>query len=635
MNKKTVNIAVIAEGINEEYQNTILQGIHEYGSLHNMNISHFIAFSGILKNQKYDMGEFNIYNLANFSKFDGLILLINTISSPAVTEKLIERARSSGKPTVCIDNNIKEFYHIGIDNFTAMEKMVKHIVEYHDAKKINYISGPVNNPESQLRLKAYKTVLEQHGIPVEEDRIYHGPNFRGEDGRMAASIFMNSELEFPDAIICANDAMALSAVIELEKNGKKIPDDVLVTGFDDIYAAHNYSPQISSVKRPLKQTGFLACKLIHERINNIENKQSYILPTECIFAESCGCANQEDSDIALFRKTNYRTLEAYDTYVPMVNRMSCILEECLTFEETLSVLKDLIKEISCEKFFLCMCDNWDDSNDNSELAYTSNGHTEVIIPVISYVNGEFVDCPPFKSEEMLPEINADNSKSSNYYFMPIHFRERCLGYCVVCNCEFPMISALYHTWVANISNSIENIRKIRRLDKLLSKLDQLSITDPLVQIYNRNGLSKLTQPIFERCKQNGEDVMIMFIDMDDLKLINDIYGHAEGDFALHSIAEAMRFASDEKKEQIPARFGGDEFIIFATNITNEEADRITEKINEHLDKINYTYGKPYDVHVSIGYYITKANHNTDFDKLIGVADQIMYADKKMKKEKAR
>ncbi len=635
MNKKTVNIAVIAEGINEEYQNDILQGIHEYASIHNFDIFHFIAYSGILKNKKYDMGEFNIYNLANFSKFDGLILLINTITSPAVTERLIERARASGIPTACLDNDINGFYHIGIDNFTAMEEMVKHIIEHHGAKKINYISGPVNNPESQLRLKAYKTILKQHGIPIEEERIFHGPNFRGEDGRTAVNIFLNSNLEFPDAIICANDAMALSAVIELEKSGKKIPDDVLVTGFDSIYAAHNYSPEISSVKRPLKQSGFLACKLIHENINNVENKRSYILPTQCIFAESCGCVNEENSDIASFRKTNYRTLEAYDTYVPMVNRMSCILEESLTFEETLFALKDFIREIDCEKFFLCMCDNWDDSAEDPESKYTSNGHTETIIPVISYINGEFVDYPSFNSEDMLPEINMNTDKSSNYYFMPIHFRERSLGYCVVCNCEFPMISALYHTWVANISNSIENIRKIRRLDKLLSKLDQLSITDPLVQIYNRNGLSKLTQPIFERCKRNGEDVMIMFIDMDDLKLINDIYGHAEGDFSLHAIAEAMKFASNERKEQIPARFGGDEFIIFATNIKNEDADIISEKINEHLNKINNTSGKPYDVHVSIGYYITTVDPSTSLDKLIGIADQIMYADKKMKKEKTR
>lgn len=638
MDDNTINIAVIAEGINEEYQNTILRGIHEYGSAHNINISHFIAYGGVLKNKKYDMGEFNIYNLANLSKFDGIILLINTFSSSEITEDLLDRVRKTGIPAVCLDNDIEGFYHIGIDNFAAMEGMVKHIVNHHNVKKINYISGPKNNPESQLRLKAYKHVLQENNIPIEEERIYHGPNFRGEDGRAAINFFLNSDLEFPEAIICANDAMALSAVIELEKNGITVPDNILVTGFDSIYAAHNYSPGISSVRRFLHRSGFLACRLINEHLNGIENQRSYIFPIEYDFAESCGCKSNRDDDISLFRKTNYKTLESYDIYIPMVNKMSCELEECLTFEESLSVIKELICEIQCEKFFLCMCDNWDNeetgqSTDIDEKNYTFNGYTKKIIPVISYVNGKFVDYPPFDSSEMLPDMDKSTSNSDKYYFMPIHFRDHCLGYCVVCNCEFPMISALYHSWVVNISNSIENIRKILNHDRLLSKLDMLYVTDPLVQIYNRNGLSKLTDPIFARCVKNSEDVMIMFIDMDNLKLINDIYGHSEGDFALHSIAKAMKYASDEKKEQIPARYGGDEFVIFATNLTNEQADEISLKINEHLNLINATSGKPYEVHVSIGYYITKADPSNDLDKLIKIADQIMYADKKMKKKK--
>ena len=339
MNEKTVNVAVIAEGINEEYQNTILNGIHEYSSKHNINISHFIAYGGVLKNKKYDVGEFNIYNLVNLSKFDGIILLINTIPTSAVTDEILKKVKEAGIPAVLLDNDKKDFYHIGIDNFTAMEEMVRHIVEHHKAKKINYISGPIGNPESQLRLKAYKTVLEQNGIPIEEERIYHGPHFRGEDGRDAVNVFLNSELEFPDAIICANDAMALSAVIELEKFGKDVPDDVLITGFDCIYAAQNYSPKISSVNRPLKNSGYLACQLINEKINGIENERSHIFATECIFAESCGCHDYNSEDIALFRKNNYKTLETYDIYVPMVNRMSCELEECQTFEESRSVGK--------------------------------------------------------------------------------------------------------------------------------------------------------------------------------------------------------------------------------------------------------------------------------------------------------
>ncbi len=631
MNKTTANIAVIVSGIDEEYQNTILQGIHEFGSAHNINICHFIAYGGILKNHKYDIGEFNIYELANFDLFDGVILLTNTISSPSLTEKIIERVRKSGIPAVSVDNKFDGFYHIGIDNFSAMKGIVEHIVKHHSARKINYISGPIDNPESILRLKAYKNVLEQNEIAIEDERIYNGL-FRGEDGREAIRAFLKSDLEFPDAIICANDAMALSAIIELEKIGKNVPGDVIVTGFDSIYAAQNYSPEITSVTRPLKRSGALACQLIFDHINGTENEQSHVLPTEYIFAESCGCSNLFIDDISTFKKTNYRTLEAYNIYVPMINRMSCELEECLTFEENISAIKEHVKQIKCEKFFICMCSNWDDVVNLKESCF-STGYTEKVTPVLAYIDGEFVDYPEFESKKMLPELFKDSEKSRNYYFMPIHFRDHCLGYCVVCDCQFPMESALYHTWIMNISNSIENIRKIMSLDKMVKKLDQLSIIDPLVQIYNRNGFNKMVEPIYNECISNNDEVMMMFIDMDDLKLINDKFGHEEGDFSLHTIADALKFATDEASGQIPARFGGDEFIIFAAKTDKELAEKLSDKIYGYLDNINKTSGKPYEIHVSIGYHIAASNSSKQIEKLISLADQIMYDNKKKKKSK--
>ena len=235
---------------------------------------------------------------------------------------------------------------------------------------------------------------------------------------------------------------------------------------------------------------------------------------------------------------------------------------------------------------------------------------------------------------MLPEISKESLKSNNYFFMPIHFRDHCLGYCVVCNCKFPMESALYHTCVMNISNSLENIRKILCLDRILSKLDQLSVIDPLVQIYNRNGFNKMVSPIYQKCIENSEMVMVMFIDMDDLKHINDKFGHKEGDFALQTIAGAIRSAVSEKEDQIPARFGGDEFILFAPCINDDaQADGIVSKITGYLDEINRTSGKPYEIHASIGYHITVSETSKKLDKLISVADQIMYSNKKKKKKK--
>ncbi|MBQ4465400.1 MAG: diguanylate cyclase, partial [Oscillospiraceae bacterium] len=125
------------------------------------------------------------------------------------------------------------------------------------------------------------------------------------------------------------------------------------------------------------------------------------------------------------------------------------------------------------------------------------------------------------------------------YFLPLHFRDRCLGYFVITDSLFPVRSMVCHSLMMNISNSIENIRKLLHLNNVISELDRLYVIDPLCGIYNRNGFIREADIIFRRCEASGDPVMIGFIDMDGLKMINDNYGHKEGDFALQRLASAI------------------------------------------------------------------------------------------------
>ena len=290
MGKKIVNIAVIISGIDEEYQNCILRGIKDFAHQHGFNISCFVSFGGILANKKHDVGEFNIFNLPNYEKFDGIILLTNTIPSVVAVDEICSKVSKAGIPIVSIDYDLnEESYYIGIDNYAAMREIVSHFVDHHKAKRINFVSGPPNNVDSIQRLNAYKDVLTENNIPIEDERIYNG-FFRGQDGRRAIKYFLNSPLHLPDAIIFANDNMALSAVIALEKRGIIVPDQIIIAGFDNIYPARNYSPEITSVNRPLYESGYLACEKIYKHINNVPQNRKEILNTTPVFTESCGCS---------------------------------------------------------------------------------------------------------------------------------------------------------------------------------------------------------------------------------------------------------------------------------------------------------------------------------------------------------
>ncbi|MDO5558203.1 MAG: GGDEF domain-containing protein [Oscillospiraceae bacterium] len=628
-----LNLAVIISGIDEEYQSTILSGIHEFAQEHDINIAHFVAFGGVLGNIKNDVGEFNIYNLINYEQFDGAILLTNTIASPKITQKIVNSLRKSGIPASSIDFDFEDFYHVGIDNKKAMKEVVTHLIEKHGVRTINYVSGPAINPESILRFEAYTEVLGEHQIPFDKERVFQG-SFRERDGRMAVTKFLNSSLPLPDAIVCANDAMAIGTISTLEENGIKVPEDIIVTGFDNIYNARNYYPSITSVDRPLKKSGRIACSQIYNCIKGVEQPRSVHLDTRVVEAMSCGCMAKDNEDTVRFKKDTYRNMEIYHRDVPMINQMACNLAQCDNLDQNIEILKKYIEFIECEKFYLCLCDdcfNFSDITENNIRKmdrYTIHGYTESVKVPLVYCNGQFGSLDAFDSAMMLPDLYTTSPTSNLYYFSPIHFRERCLGYCVICNTAFPLQSPLFHTWIMNIGTSIENIRKLGCIENALSEVEKLYIIDPLSMIYNRNGFRRFTDSMYNDCIINKSSVMLMFADMDRMKYINDNFGHKEGDSAIRNMAQAVESAC--MHDEICARFGGDEFIVFACDYTEEKAQDLMRRIYENVNKYNEISGKPYKIELSIGWHIEVPERDTKLNTLITKADQKMYREKKKK-----
>ncbi|MGN0676109.1 MAG: substrate-binding domain-containing protein, partial [Ruminococcus sp.] len=497
MDSKILNIAVLTAGIDEEYQQNIIKGINEYAGEENINIFYFTAYGGVLANSNYDKGEYNIFNLVNYSRFDGIIFMDNTIGALDVRKKVSEQIKNANIPAVVFDSESNpEFYNIKVDNFKAMEDIVKHVIKEHGAKKINYVSGPMANPESRQRYEAYKSVLAENGIEFEKERVYFG-EFRSIDGIHAANAILDSELEFPDAIICANDAMALTVIITLEKQGIKIPDDVIVTGFDNISAARYFCPEVTSVDRPLKLLGRKACEIIKSVYNGEDIQKNYTVFTNPVFSESCGCGSQEffQDEMRTFKKETYNKIENCNYHISILNRMTSALADSESLENHSKIINTFLSEIKCDDFYICLGDNWEgcfrqqineasDAFDSVE-EYQIEGYSKYMTVPFCRVKGNFNSLDSFLSEDMYPfEISGGGNI---LYFFPLHFRERCFGYSIVLNTDIPITSMLFHTWIMNISTAIENVRKLNQLNDAIKQLDKLYVIDPLCEIYNRNG----------------------------------------------------------------------------------------------------------------------------------------------------
>ena len=639
MPEKRPHIAVIISTIDEEYQKGILDGIRQFAFAYDITLEHFVAFGNIGSDTRHDTGEYNIFSLANFSRFDGVILVINTIQMSDRLEQVLERVREAGIPAVCIDKDVPDMYSILIDNERAMQAMVEHFIVRHGFTRINYVSGPENNIDSRQRLKSYKDALTKHGIPVEEERIYHG-HFMTKDGVDAVTQFLKSPLQFPEAIVCANDNMAIAAVNALLTHGVRVPEDVAISGFDYIDNARNYSPSLTSVERPLERVGQLACQKILNHLQGVEQERSTVLETKCCFSQSCGCCEVPVTNTEEFKRRNFQVLESFTNDASLASRLSSSLAECDSMTDFVSNLERFVPEFGCKEFYLCLCDSWKDGVVAAEAdenylmhilapnEYITEGYGKDILVPLAWRDGRFIHMEPFTAEEMLPDLFDPEQERGNYFFVPLHFRERCMGYIVMRDTVFPTSSKLFHNCIMVIANSLESVRKIVCLDRVTRKLNRLYTVDTLAEINNRNGFRIGTQHLFNWCIRFQKPVMLMFLDMDGLKHINDTYGHKAGDAAITTMADILTAACTEG--EVCCRFGGDEFIVFAADYTEERAKELSEHINQCIAAANQK-GLPYTLAASLGYYITVPEKDTNLFQLVTVADNIMYAEKKRRK----
>ncbi len=630
-------IAVIIEEIGQSYQSAILDGISSAAEEFGLNVLAFTSFSGDMNNARHDVGEFNIFNLPDFNDFDGAILLTNTIYYKPVGNIILERIKKAGIPAVSIDKDVPSFYYIGIDNKTAMRKITEHMINVHGFRRFAYISGPPGNTESSDRLAGFSTVLEENKLTLTEDAIFYG-DFRAPTGKLAVEHFIDTLPELPEAIICANDVMAASAITTLVSHGYNVPEDIAVTGFDNTYNSHNYQVELTSVERPLGLSGRLACKMLYNHLRGFSQERSVILNMSTCFTESCGCGHNALLDLSELKKLNYRNysnFESIQTYMSVINRISTQLLACNNFDEYISTLKRAAIEVHPDEFYFCLCDNWNTETAVENPTGTERStekapvtYTDEVMVAIAYVNGEFIDCGKIRAKDIIPpDIKAgDNGKL--YFITPLHFGERCLGYMAIRSTRLALQNIMFQSFCINICNSLENIRKLMCLEYAVDRLGKLYAQDTFSGIYNRNGFVLATSELYDKCVEEKRDIMLMFIDLDGLKEINDTYGHNTGDQAICNIADVLRASCSN---EVFCRFGGDEFIVFGTDYTKEEATELTKKINANIDKINKSGVNPFALSVSTGFIIATPKEGKDIFYFVTEADKQMYKEKKKKK----
>jgi len=172
---------------------------------------------------------------------------------------------------------------------------------------------------------------------------------------------------------------------------------------------------------------------------------------------------------------------------------------------------------------------------------------------------------------------------------------------------------------------LRSIRYAVERHRLTSALRGLSLIDDLTGLYNRRGFSDLSDQHLKLARRTARAVLLVYLDLDDLKTINDTLGHQVGDHALRRVADLLR--ETFRQSDIIARIGGDEFAVMALEASEENEDELLGRLRERVREVNRKNGAPYDLSVSVGAARFSGLESTRLEDLLAEVDEAMYRDK--------
>jgi sigma-B regulation protein RsbU (phosphoserine phosphatase) len=297
-------IALLVDSLIEDYEVRIWSSVREVAKKHDVNLLCFAC--GTLDSPYLFSSQrgvlFDLVEAAvDAGHIDGILALSGSLANFSTPEKLLKTfARFSKVPLVSIGAEFKGIPSIIVDNAGGMHDMILHMIKKHGKRRIAFISGPEHSYDANERLAAYQRALQDCSLPFDPKLVAPG-DFMPPSGEQAVALFMDERKVKFDALVGANDYMALDAMKALLARGVRIPEDVAVVGFDDVKEARSIIPTLSSVRQP-KELGSRAANLLLDMLEGRKAPGHNLLSTRSVYRESCGCIVFKTGETAAPRK---------------------------------------------------------------------------------------------------------------------------------------------------------------------------------------------------------------------------------------------------------------------------------------------------------------------------------------------
>lgn len=276
--KRTNTLGVILPLINRHFFSSVISGIEDVAYRSGFTVTIAQSNDNLEK-------ETHIAHSFFANRVDGLIVSIGMQTTSFNHFRLFSKKRI---PLVFFDRVVDEIKtnKIVVNDYYGGFMATLHLAE-QGRKRIAHIGGKLSLNIYRDRLYGYLEALKKSGLNIDESLIFHN-NLTRDDGLNATKFLLNNP-DPPDAIFCANDTTALSAILFLREAGIKVPDHIALVGFSNEPFSEVVTPSITTVMQPGFAMGQKAAEMIIQEINGETSEEDYhtvVMPTELIIRES-------------------------------------------------------------------------------------------------------------------------------------------------------------------------------------------------------------------------------------------------------------------------------------------------------------------------------------------------------------
>lgn len=597
MKKIQKRIAVIMSKPYKGVNSQLLEGILKQAYSHGFNVCVFLMTDRIELDELYN-SEANLLNAINYDMFDGVIYLPVCFGTTDFQDVIENHLRKHCKvPVIVVGKKVKGFEYVWKDDKREFSFIVQHMIHVHGCRRIACLTGPKNAFVSTERLSGYLEAMHASGLTVHNDDIIYG-DFWVYSGENYGRKLLENPDDIPDAVVCANDVMAIHLCKTLMAGGIRVPEDIRISGYDGTWEAQFNEPGISTYISDYKKLGSeCVCRMM--KLITGKKTESVIRHNEKYLSnQSCGCMlpQLDKSTANMFGNLYIEDLE--ERYLD--NNSQSYLTACQNLDEFITAIFRLTytfydtTHFESEKFGLCLCDDWSGTNtENGDVIYRTEGYSDKMIGI------DITKLPvPFPQRQIMPNSFWNTDRPSATFISAVHFRGMCYGYALFQRKGLTStVTPQFSKFCQDIGISLSFMNTYSRMKSLAHMAYLSDLRDPLTGVYRFSMLKRLWQQYNDNAEKNDTLVSLSGITIYNARNIHETYGQSALDDKITALSIILQSCC--RNGQACIRSEGNEFLMLGTKKPDSNSiEQIKSDIMTQIENHNQTSGKQYRVIVT-------------------------------------